>query len=345
MESLVLTPLNSLESHLNALVTSLTQTNTFATAPQIAKDLVSDDDDLRASLNLLQRHQQNYAQILNLRAEVTSLQNQLKETIRRCVALRQEIGDINPTILNSSDSDEEEEQEHGGSSDTHISEVDYHTLLTFAARIGKHNAVAAREAEEESVRRKIAAAQAKSNDTTSTTAANGLVPGDLTAGTQDASSGPGDEGATAETAAELARINNNIAVTRAQMGMAFPDANVLRVGALGQLQLFLERQRQLGIGDEEALLAVDREAGRLVRETEDVADADDTDADRMEQATSATAEGHGAPGWPSPEMTRRSTMDIRDAHASSASAPKVPKPPKKKVDLDLPSSDEEDDDD
>ncbi len=107
MDSLVLTPLNSIETHLNALIASLTQTNTFANAPQLTQSLLTDDDNLTSSLSLLQRHQQNYARILHLRKEVSTLQEQLKDTIRKCVSFKTEIAQINPTILDS-DSDSED---------------------------------------------------------------------------------------------------------------------------------------------------------------------------------------------------------------------------------------------
>src|SRR4051794_40220535 len=110
METQILAPLNAFETQITSLVTSLTQTNTYATAPQIAQNLLNTDDDLTTSLNLLHRHQQNYARILNLRAEVASLQEQLQSTIRQCVALRDEVGQIHPSIL-SVDSDDDSEDE------------------------------------------------------------------------------------------------------------------------------------------------------------------------------------------------------------------------------------------
>ncbi|KIX03423.1 uncharacterized protein Z518_06975 [Rhinocladiella mackenziei CBS 650.93] len=332
MEPLVLAPLNSLESNLNSLITSLTQTNTFTNAPQIAKDLLTSDDNLTSSLRLLQRHQQNYARILNLRAEVADLQEQLKETIRRCVALRQELGQIHPSILDTSDSDEDNDR------NTKVAEVDYHTLLAFAARIGKHNADAAREAEAESVRRRIEASQAKNN---ASTTAN-RVPGSTGQGAE------AQDNATAETEAELDRINSTIALNRAQMGMAFPEANMLRVGQLGQLQLFRERQVQSGGGDEIVQAAVEREVERMVRETEDIADAK---MEEIEEAGSSSGSGSGGARL-SPEATRWSTAGTTGAKQPSSGgrlsqkrpSASTEQKPKKKVDLDLPSSDDEDED-
>jgi len=316
MESLVLEPLNSIESRLDSLITSLAQTNTFANAPQIAKELVTDDDNLTTSLTLLQRHQQNYARILELRTEVEELQSQLKDTIRGCVSSRQEIVRVHPSILDESEEEEEDR-------DTKVSEIDYHTLLAFAARIGKHNAAAAREAEAEAVRRKVAA----KNNT-----ANGVSDG-------------GTENATAETEAELERINNTVAQTRAQMGMAFPDANVLRVGALGQLQLLQEKQAATGANVQEM---IDREVERLVRESEDVADAV---VERVEETTTESRT------WTSPEMAKQSLPGASGQAGQQMGQPSSsqlaqrpsgglpPGQPKKKVGLDFPSgSDDEDDD-
>ncbi|KIW24082.1 uncharacterized protein PV07_09816 [Cladophialophora immunda] len=348
MDALVLQPLNSIETHFNALITSFTQTNTFANAPQLAKDLIADDDELASALSLLQRHQQNYARILNLRAEVATLQEQLKDTIRKCVSFRQDIGHINPSIL---DSDVDQE---GEDAESQVARVDYHTLLTFAARIGKHNTMAAKEAEAESLRRKIAA---KSKEQTSPPAGlNGIEPSGTGETVADGAEEARDQTHTAETTAELMRIDNTITLQRAQMGMSFPDAGILRVGALGQLQLFLERQRHqsggdAGVGEDETKAvqgAVEREVERLVRETEDIAEDTGTD---VEMAEDTTAGG----GWASPELKRVSTFEgenSQDATASAgqpstsqAQAAKPPKPPqpKRKLDLDFPDSDEDED--
>src|SRR5277367_6792122 len=112
MDKVVLTSLDALEASLNALLTSLTTTPTFSTAPATSDALLSADDSLTTSLTTLKQHQQNYARILHLRAEATRLEDQGQQQ-----------------------------------------DVDYKTLLSFARRIGKHNIQAAREAEEESIRR------------------------------------------------------------------------------------------------------------------------------------------------------------------------------------------------
>jgi hypothetical protein len=59
--------------------------------------------------------------------------------MRTCGELRNEIRTIHPSVLEDSSEDED---------------VDYKTLLSFARRISKHNIRAAREAEEDSIRRR-----------------------------------------------------------------------------------------------------------------------------------------------------------------------------------------------
>ncbi|KAJ9610744.1 hypothetical protein H2200_005521 [Cladophialophora chaetospira] len=351
MDAVVLTPLNNIETHLNALITSLTQTNTFATAPQAAQSLLTDDDNLTSALSLLQRHQQNYARILNLREEVSTLQEQLKDTIRQCVSFKTEIGQINPTILDSdSDSDDEDD------TPTTTLEIDYHTLLTFAARIGKHNTLAAKEAEADAVRRKIAAKNASSSFTSSGAAVNGTQTTELLA-TQDtttltAPDQPTQDDAekgTAETTAELGRISDLIALERARMGLSFPDGAILRVGALGQLQLLRERAEQehnvsnsSGAPEDEGKRAVeeavDREVGRMVRETEQGI-AEETKPAEDEEERAAFPE--------SPVLGRREGPSGGHARRRSSGQGPVQRPPKEKkklnLDLDFPDSDEDDD--
>ncbi|EXJ57514.1 hypothetical protein A1O7_07862 [Cladophialophora yegresii CBS 114405] len=344
MDSLVLAPLDNIETHLTALISTLTQTNTFSNAPQLAEDLLADDNDLTSSLALLQRHQHNYARILSLREEVTSLQDQLKDTVRKCVAFKTEIGAINPAILQD-DSEDEDEDAHGADHEGSVAEVDYHTLLMFAARIGKHNTIAAKEAETEAVRRKIAA----KSGTVNGAQAQASITEPLT--TQDTAGPDGEPGIekdnnTVETTAELSRIDNAIAIDRARMGMAFPDGPSLRMGALGQLQLFRERLgQQLSSGggggndDENAKLvqeAVEREVARMVRETEDIAPEQE-----VEEESTTFPE--------SPVLGRRedpASGATRQPPISQGQAQRAPNPPqiKRKLDLDFPDSDDEEDD-
>lgn len=342
MEARVLEPLNNLETQINSLIQTLTTTNTWTSAPLQTQSLLATDDDLSTALTLLQRHQQNYARILHLREESLALEQGLKTTIRQCVSLREEVGRIHPSILDDSSDDDDDDEEDGDQDQHHnnppaSSSVDYHTLLAFAARVGKHNAAAAREAESEATRLKMA-----SKSSTAPTASNGI---------QDTQT------RTEETDAELQRINNNIAFRHAQMGMAFPDASGLRVGELGKLQLFRERQALLLSAvdvqrqQEELDRAVDKEVENWVRASENIAEAD-VDADDL-----AVHDPAARPGEPSGDLsgTRRrashgqglgrvSLQDSTAATQSRSQQGQAPPPPRRKLDLDFPSSDDEDDD-
>jgi len=309
MEAEVSTPLNNIESSLNALISSLTTTNTFAAAPTATTELLSADDALTSALATLKLHQNNYARILHLRAEAARLQDQIKNIVRTCVALRTEAGHIHPSILEDSDAEEE-----GADESTKLHEVDYKTLLTFAARIGRHNAVAAREAEQEHIRRKVEAKR-RADETGAT------VEHAVAERAAEAAQLPpqGRTNTTAESQAELERINNEVAAQRAEIRVAFPPAEILRTGALGQIQLLMERQ-----GD----TAVDAEIERMVRETEPIAEEKGEQEPVPETAPAGRA-----------KEERVSSA----ASVPSRVQPPTPAEPKRKLALDFPGSDDEDD--
>jgi Vitamin-D-receptor interacting Mediator subunit 4 len=254
MAEQVLRPLVSLEASFNALLTSLTTTPSYSAAPSAAQSLLTADDSLTTALQALYTHQQNYAHILQLRAEALRLEDQIKITIRTCLDLRKEIGNIHPSILphpddssNADDTDSEDDQK----------DVDYTTLLSFASKIGKHNAAAAKEAEEESIRRLIQARKEKEN-TATTTATQPRINGNTSTSTTNPETG---EPASQTLIPQYERdwLDAESAMARARSGMAFPAAENLRRGTLGKLQLVREQ------GGEEA---VERELERMVAESE-----------------------------------------------------------------------------
>lgn len=231
MEQIAIAPLDALETALNGLITSLTTSQSFANAPDFTKDLLTADDELTAALATLKRHQANYARILSLRAEVSRLQEEIRNIVRTCGTLREEIGDISAGIVDYSDSGDELEPEHP-------SDVDYRTIIEFATRIGKHNAAAAREAEEESIRRKVTT---KRQEHDSTLAMNGgPVLGEQNGNSQLVE-------IPEESQYELRLLDSAVAADRASQGMAFPDSQILRLGALGQLQLIRESEGEEGV--------------------------------------------------------------------------------------------------
>lgn len=253
MESLALAPLNALTTHLQSLVTSLTTTTTFSNAPTHASALAAADDDLTTALTHLKQHQSNYARILQLREEVALLEHQIKETVRNAVDLRQEIGKINPSYLDS-DTDSENEEARK------VHEVDYQLLLDFAARIGKHNSIAAMEAGRESERRK-AAQSTRDPAVREETARVGEANADADAGGAEgeAEGEPQPQQQQDTIRIAEAEVEADIATRRAKI--AYPDDQLLRTGELGRLQYLLEQE-----GD----AAVEEAVERMVRSTEAV---------------------------------------------------------------------------
>ncbi len=262
MATQVLTPLNALETFFTSLLTSLTTTPTYSAAPVATQSLLTADTSLTSALRVLYTHQQNHARILQLRAEASSLEEQIRNTIRTCVELRKEIGDIHPSILSHSYSDDESDPEGEDQQD-----VDYHTLLSFASKIGKHNAAAAKEAEEESARRLVQARKEKDKSSASAAApqTNGhtstAIPALVTAAPASANTITANANGESTSPSlnlipqhERDWLDAEAAMARARSGMAFPAAENLRKGALGRLQWIREQ------GGEEA---VDTEIERL----------------------------------------------------------------------------------
>jgi Vitamin-D-receptor interacting Mediator subunit 4 len=272
MDKVVLTSLDALEASLNALLTSLTTTPTFSTAPATSDALLSADDSLTTSLTTLKQHQQNYARILHLRAEATRPEDQIKSIVRTCGELRTEIGGIHPSILDDSSEDEDQGQQQ---------DVDYKTLLSFARRIGKHNIQAAREAEEESIRRSQKAKVRTA--TTSRPATNGTV---MLSATEDRS-----ELGNIIPDNERAWLNETVIATRAAQGMAFPAAERLKLGMLGRLQYAREQGGEESVeGEIERLMggSLENETSKMVVELEN-ANAEPTEKQRQTQVQGPTS--------------------------------------------------------
>jgi hypothetical protein len=273
MDKVVLTSLDALEASLNALLSSLTTTPTFSTVPAASNALLTADDALTTSLTTLKQHQQNYARILHLRAEATRLEDQIKSIVRTCGELRTEIGGIHPSILDDSSEDEDQEGQQR--------DVDYSTLLSFARRIGKHNTQAAREAEEESIRRsqkaKVRAAAA------SQPATNGTVM-------LSATENPSELGNIIPDN-ERAWLNETVIATRAAQGMAFPAAERLKLGMLGRLQYAREQGGEEAVERETERLmggSLENEISKIAVELEDM-NAEPTENQRQAQAQGPTS--------------------------------------------------------
>lgn len=259
MDEQVIATLNSLETSFNALITSLTTTPSYSNAPSAAQSLLAADDSLTTALEALHTHQGNYARIVHLRAEAIRLEEQIKGTIRTCIDLRKEIGSIHPSILSHWDDAEDsdiDEADH---------DVDYHTLLSFASKIGKHNTAAAKAAEQESIRRLI---QARKDEEEERKKPINVEQSKLN-GSNAAAAAPPTAGAVIANVESASQnlipqhekdwLEAEAAMARARAGMAFPAAESLRKGALGRLQWVREQE-----GEE----AVEREVERMIAEAE-----------------------------------------------------------------------------
>src|SRR5271156_3464236 len=131
--------------------------------------------------------------------------------MRTCGELRNEIRAIHPSVLEDSSEDEDGEGRH--------EDVDYKTLLSFARRIGKHNIRTAREAEEDSIRRRRDAKKRAAPASRPTT--NGNLPPVAIETTSEAGNIIPDN--------ERAWLNETAAAARTAQGMAFPAAERLHL--------------------------------------------------------------------------------------------------------------------
>ena len=345
MATQVLTPLNALETSFTNLLTSLTITPTYSAAPSATQSLLAADTSLTSALQALYTHQQNYSRILHLRAEASRLEEQIKSTIRTCVDLRKEIGDIHPNILSYSDSDDESDPEAEDGRD-----IDYQTLLSFASKIGKHNTAAAKEAEEDSIRRLIEAR--KGQDKSTASAAAPQMNGITHTATAPGATGTGTEAATSTTAGnvngeitsqtlnlipqhEREWLDAEAAMARARSGMAFPAAENLRKGALGRLQWIREQ------GGEEA---VDEEVDRLIGVGKEgiykVAEEGEDIVGKEEVVVETAAAGRQGGGVGLPSRSQQSQQQQQQQRAAR-------EPERKKslaLDLDLWNESDDDDD-
>ena len=265
MEQRLLAPLTAFENSLNTLIQSLTSTTTFTGSIEATDSLLTATTDLDSALTLLKTHQQNHAEIQRLLAERQSFEQKLKSTMSEAWRLRTALGAIHPTILLSDEEVLDQEQKHTSNP------VDYQTLLSFASRIGKHNAIAELEAEKES--------NSQEQKTRS----------------------------TPEAQMNIDELRNVASFERARRTTPYPDPEDFRKGALGRLQVVKEQH-----GEE----AMDAEAEKLVRMSEmggkkEVVEVEEKLEEVVVQRQNVTAQ---------------------------------PRPPRKKVDLDFPGDDSDDDD-
>ena len=313
MEQRLLAPLNALETSLNNLVQALTTTNTFAAAPQAAKEIVAADDELDQALIVLKKHQDNYNEILRLRAEKDALNQKLKDTVFEAWRLRNELGNIHPSILEDSEEEEETSKQY--------SSVDYETLLSFASRIGKHNGIASQEAVKEAEQRYLEARRKRDEDkAASQPTMNGShaeEPAEL--GSNRPRPPTSQSIHSQEVQSRLKAIEEARDIQRSFRTVPFPNGEDLRKGELGRLQLLSEQY-----GGE----TVDAEVEKMVRESE-------MKGPEIEQPPAAEIE---------PEPERKLTSDEKYALAAEQARQPQPPRPKKTIDLNFPEDDDDEDD-
>lgn len=311
-----LAPLSTLSATLDSLQQTLQTSTTFSALPNTTNTLLTADDNLSSALESLHQHQANYARILALRGEVLSLESQIKDIIRRARTLRKDITDIHSGIDNDADADEAEQPE-----------VDYQQLLNFAARIGKHNAVAKLEAEQEGERLKVEAIKArKKSEQLQAAQATSSATGN---GASSSSQQQNPTDIADKIDREAAELGARSDAWHSMSRLPFPAPDMLRMGELGRLQL----ARESDPGDPEG--AVEREAEKLVRETEDIA-PDEGMAKRAREKEDKERE----------EKRRRAEAAARRAERPSAPGPlqqRKEDKPRQKMNLDLPGDDEDDD--
>ncbi|KAL5000014.1 vitamin-D-receptor interacting mediator subunit 4-domain-containing protein [Aspergillus recurvatus] len=311
------TALSTFESRLNSLVTSLTTSPTAAGGPKAAQELLNADDTLSSTIDTLKQHQNNYARILQLRAEAQSLEDRVKDIVRLVVHYEKEIREICGDDDSESESDyDSDELDHDmdaprttpTSTSRKRNEVDYKLLLDFARRISKYNHEAAADA---------AAGMTKGNR---------AIPGQDTGMTGTNMNG-NQEGSPAEPVAAVTKeatswLDESANMTRQVYMLPYPMEDRIRMGLMGQIQLAAAEGRP-GFDP-------DQEVERLIREAEGVGVADAV-----------------APPPVGEEATRANEAAKAAAHAGSAAsgvgmAP-VPPKPKATLDLDLYDPDEDDD--
>lgn len=309
MDQRLLAPLNALEASLNNLVQALTTTNTFAAGPQAARDIVAADDDLDEALITLKRHQDNHNEIMRLRAEKDALNQKLKDTVFEAWRLRNELGNIHPSILEDTDEEEENAKKYNS--------VDYQTLLSFASRIGKHHGTASQEAEKEAERRYLEARKEREEDKTSS---QPVMNGSHTAalGSDEPRPSTSQSAHTQEVQARLQVLTEARNLQRSFRTAPFPSGEDLRKGELGRLQLLREQY-----GEE----SVDAAVEKMVKESE------------MKKPVFEEKPTH----VPVPGPQERVISETAAQPAQQARAPPPPPKPRKKIDLDFPEADDDDD--
>ncbi|KAJ5557460.1 Mediator complex subunit Med4 [Penicillium frequentans] len=311
MNTVVQSSLSEVESKLNALLSTLTTSPTAAGAPAAAIALLEADDSLSSAIVTLRQHQENYAKILQLRAEAERLEDRVKGIVRDVEEFDRE---IRTACGDDGDSDSELDSDDETTKKPPRKEIDYRLLLDFARRISKYNHEAAADA-----------ANGAANPEKGQASRPQITDKDVTmAGTNGEPTADGADGAepvSSVTKNATQWLDDSANVTREVYMLPYPMEERIRMGLMAQVQL--------AAGDDP-----DKEVERLIREAEGLgaaeppAPAPHVDTRQEEAANAAVQAGSAATGVPRP--------------APSGFAP-APKPkPSATLDLDLYDPDDDD---
>lgn len=312
MNAAVQSSLSTVESKLNALLTTITTSPAAAGAPAAAVALLDADDALSSAIDTLRQHQENYAKILRLRVEAEQLEDRVKGIVKDIEGFDQNIrtacGDDESD--GDSDSDSDEEGRSTGRKATMRNEIDYRLLLDFARRISKYNLEAAADASGKETRQGTRP-QIPDKDVT--------MAG--TNGEQDTDGSTEPVASVTKSATQW--LDDSANVTREVWMLPYPMEERIRMGLMGQIQLTAGENP-------------DKEVDRLIREAEGGAAEAPVPAPvpetRQEEAAKAAVQAGS------------SAINVL-VHAPASAAAPAPKPkPKPKATLDLDLYDPDDDD-
>lgn len=343
MEAQFLAPLTSLESKVNALLTSITTSPTVAGAPSATTALLKADDSLTSALETLRTHQANYAKIVRLRAEAETLEEKIKGIVREIEGAGKEISTACSDGGAESDSDDSDSDDddadremkdameavidRGGQKPRGKKEVDYKLLLDFARRISRYNNQAAADASAGTPARKLQTQDDTKKDdgdvdmTGTTTTVNGQ-PLPASGTTNEAGTGVGVASLTKDAAMWLDETAN---WTRDAYMIPYPNDDRIRMGLMGQLQI------AAGDGGPDP----EREVEKLIQEAEGgVTETGHSDV----QVGPAIDSGEGPNERSGGHLGSRGGETSSVATAGDRGAAK----PKAKLDLDLYDPDDDD---
>ena len=303
MNAHVQSSLSNLEERLNGLLVGLTVSPNAAGTPEAAVALLEADDAVTSALTTLRQHQQNYSKILQLRAEATRLDEQVRKSVRDIEAYEKEIRIVCDDDDDDDDSSESESEENDRRPKS--KEVDYRLLLDFARRISKYNHQAS--ARVGALKNKDKAGQdVVMNGGAKTTA----------------------EPVSSVTKNATTWLDESAKQTRQVYMMPYPTEDRIRMGLMGQIQQ--------AASESVPGLDPDKEVDRLIRESEGFGSVTSDSVPAHPSQLQASEGAHwpegGHPHGPNKTAPSHPTVP---AGEDSGAAPPAPRARNVTLDLDL----------